>query len=60
VPSLGLALLGEAALRLVESLLVTSGVLVAVSPLRTVAVIGSPVGWTGRARRRGMARNEGY
>jgi hypothetical protein len=45
---------------LVGSLLVTSGVLVAVSPLRPVAVIGSPVGWTGRARRRGMARNEGY
>jgi hypothetical protein len=45
---------------LVESLLVTSGVLVAVSPLRPVAVIGSPVGWTGRARRRGMSRIESW
>lgn len=47
----GLALLAEAALRVVVSLLVTPGALVAVSPLLMAAVIAPAVLWTrGRVR----------
>jgi hypothetical protein len=47
----GLALVGEAALRVVVSFLVPPGVLVAISPLLAVAVFGPLALWTIRRRR---------